>query len=280
MKKEFRDRIYGKVNLDEKILDNLLILHNLNLNLELCITDSRYLFDRYLPLGESLGKQIGSYGLKTNFHLPFYGLQLGCKDHYIRELSFKLIMQGLRRAAELKISRAIMHLAFPPYIPQKGKEKWLESFYLNLEKLLSYCQQKKITLLLENTHEHNPEVFTKILTHYRTEKDLAVCLDLAHIYCYSKVSFLEWWSACSEKIKIIHLSDNNRDEDSHLPLGDGQIDFLDLFQTTVDRDLTYTLETDVDGFGSSLDYINSLLSEVKIPEADINPDRQIELNRR
>ena len=254
------DRMFGKVNLDERVLDNLLELQRLNLNLELCITDSRYLFEKFCTAESLLRLKIAELNLKSNFHLPFYGLQLGCKDHYIRELSLKLIMQGLHLAAELQIPRAIMHLSFPPYIPIKGQQKWLDSFYRNLEKILEYCQQKNITLLLENTHEHLPEIFSSIFENYPTGY-LAMCLDIAHIYCYSPASFAEWWSACSDNIKVIHLSDNYGDEDSHLPLGDGKIDFRELFDASAGKDLTYTLETDVTGFAKSLEYIRELLPE-------------------
>ena len=101
---------YGKVDFDENLLSNMEIVRELNLSPEICITDSTYLFDRFQPIGNRLHTLLTANALEANFHLPFYGLQLGCKDSYIRELSFELIMKGLQRMAELGITSAVMHV--------------------------------------------------------------------------------------------------------------------------------------------------------------------------
>ncbi len=271
-----QDRFYGKVNLNKQIAVNLAVLEELDLNLELCITDSSFLFgefDVYYPL---LQQYLSKKGSKVNMHLPFYGLQLGCKDPYIRKLSHRLIMQGLRRAADLGIRKAVMHVSFPPQIPIKGREHWLDQFCFNLEKILSYCRLQGITLLIENTYESSTTIFSDIFSRF-PEEELAMCLDVGHVYCFSKSSIEEWWNSFREKIKIIHLSDNSADDDSHLALGDGSIDFPELFRLTApgffsfngqnknetnltENEITYTLETEVSCFKRSLLYLERIFT--------------------
>jgi len=252
------ERFYGKIDLNSDIFKNLPVLKELEINLELCITDSSYLYEKYQPFERTLRHTISEMDFKTLFHLPFYGLQLGCKDVYIRKLSYEIIMQGLRRCSELDMKRAVMHVAAPSYIPALGMEKWLENFYQNLEKILGFCVEKDITLLLENTFEPDPEIFDSIFKAFKSEK-LAICLDIAHIYCYSDTNFLDWWSSLRQKIEHIHLSDNNGEEDSHLALGDGIIDFREVFAYACSESVTFTLETDKSCFTKSLLYLKNLL---------------------
>ncbi|MBW6515305.1 MAG: sugar phosphate isomerase/epimerase [Candidatus Cloacimonetes bacterium] len=253
------ERFYGKIDLNEEIHQNLTLLKELELNLELCITDSSYLYEKYQPFARTLAHTISELNLRTIFHLPFYGLQLGCKDTYIRKLSYEIIIQGLKRCSELNMKRAVMHVATPSYIPAIGLEKWLQSFYQNLEKILGYCEEKDITLLLENTFEPDPEIFATIFQRFPSDK-LSICLDIAHIYCYSEANFLDWWSSLSQKIQHIHLSDNNGEEDSHLALGEGIIDFQEVFEHSFTLPVTYTLETEKSCFRKSIHYLKSLIT--------------------
>ena len=253
-----RERFYGKIDLNDQIFQNLPLLVELGINLELCITDSTFLYEKFPPLSAQLKDTIRQMNLQTIFHLPFYGLQLGCKDHYIQELSFKLVMQGLKRSSELEIRRAVMHIGFPQHMPLKGKDKWLQAFYNNLDKILEYCHRQEITLYLENTFEPDPTIFEEILQNYKDNR-LAVCLDIAHIYCYSDVKFVDWWKVLGERTGHIHLSDNKGNEDSHLILGTGFIDFREIWQHTNSQALTYTLETEIASFTGSLAFLNSII---------------------
>ncbi len=252
------ERFYGKINLNEESSRNLTFLPDQGLNLELCVTDSTFLFEKFLPLRKELQNTIEQLGLRTILHLPFYGLQLGCKDYYIRDLSYNLISQGLLRCSELNINRAVMHVSFPSHIPTAGAKNWLKSFYLNLEKILLYCQEKKITLYLENTFEPDSEIFERIFDHFVSD-NLLMCLDIAHVYCYSKSGFSDWWNNLQSKIGHVHLSDNNTFEDSHLALGKGKIDFQDVFEKSFSKDVTYTLETEISCFQESLAYLARFL---------------------
>lgn len=248
------ERVFGKIDFNLKLEKNLPVLQELRLNLELCITDTLFLYEGFEPMGKLVSDYITALNLKSRMHLPFYGLQLGCKDRYIRQLSYDLVMKGLQRSAELNFRKAIMHISFPPHIPSSGKEKWLHSFCLNLEKLLNYCQGKGITLLLENTYEHDTYVFEKIFEHFPTSS-LEMCLDIGHIYCYSSISLRDWWDCLNGKITVVHLSDNDGSEDSHLALGEGKIDFEELFTLSITQDTTYTLETEVSCFKRSIQYL-------------------------
>jgi sugar phosphate isomerase/epimerase len=77
-----------------------------------------------------------------------------------------------------------------------------------------------------------------------------------------------WQDALSKyplgSIKEVHLSDNNGKEDSHMPLGDGSIDFEKLFDEIVKRreEPIFTIEShSKECLEKSLNFIRRFIDE-------------------
>ena len=250
------ENLFAKVNLNDGTVKNLDYIRSLGLNLELCVTDSRYLYEKYAMVGSSLKESISKTGVKTIMHLPFYGLQLGSNDYYIRKLSLQLIIRGIERGMELSIFKGVIHISMPCHIPSNGETMWKKTFLSSLEKILQVCEKNRFSLYLENTWEKRIGFMHEIFAEFDSQY-LAMCLDIAHLYCFSGDSFNNWWKLYSSKIKHIHLSDNNFDEDSHLPLGDGSIEYSSILHSIDRDDLTFTIENDIEDVAKSLVFLRT-----------------------
>jgi len=255
-----RNNLFAKVNLDDRIFNNIDYVVKLNLNLELCITDTTYLFKRFATIGLVLKKRLEELNVKTIIHLPFYGLELGSADKYIRTLSQKLLIKGIFRALDLGIEKGVMHLGVPPHLSSVATKKWMTNFFETFSDIFEYSVKNNFRLYLENTWERNLVIFDTVFKNFHDDC-VAMCLDIAHVHCFSETDFFLWWEKFQPFIQHIHLSDNNFNEDNHMVLGKGSINYLSVL-SCLPENLTYTLENDIPDLNHSLDFIerNNLFS--------------------
>ncbi len=191
-------------------------------------------------------------------HLPFVGLDLGSNDKWIRTLATDIVREGLKIAIDCGIKRAVLHVAILPLHTEFTRKLCLNYFKDSLSELMPIIEKNKIELLLENTWEKEPSFFQKLLADIHSEY-VWMCLDVAHIHCFSNIPFQVWWDTMKDKIRHIHLSDNLFHEDIHLIPGKGKIDFpaiLPVLSTKID--LTYTLEINPQEIKKALEYLESI----------------------
>jgi len=56
------------------------------------------------------------------------------------------------------------------------------------------------------------------------------CLDVGHQHSFSRTPLKAWLEELQSVLREIHLHDNDGTSDSHLPIGEGTIDFVELFR--------------------------------------------------
>ena len=86
------------------------------------------------------------------------------------------------------------------------------------------------------------------------EFDMGMTLDIGHAH-HSKIPENEMYF---DSIKHIHIHDNMGDDDTHLPLGEGNIQFKDIINTFEDKnyDGIYMIEVNnKDSIKKSLEYL-------------------------
>ena len=72
--------------------------------------------------------------------------------------------------------------------------------------------------------DDTPELLRRVAENLKDVKNFGVCLDLAHAFL-SKVDLTEWIDELSPYIKHIHINDNDKQQDLHLPVGAGKMDW-------------------------------------------------------
>ena len=132
-----------------------------------------------------------------------------------------------------------------------------------LKRLTERAEEGGITVCLENLSE-NADDLTDV---FAAAPLMNLTLDLGHAELLSKENtsfgFLE---KCFDRIKHIHLHDNlggtSADDDLHLPVGQGRIDFHKIFQRlhAVPYKGTITLELRPDQIKSCLGYVKHLVN--------------------
>jgi len=162
-------------------------------------------------------------------HLPNYGVQLGCKDGSIGELSLAVARRGVEAAARLGCQRAVYHTYLLPTIPAHKLDPWLATFLGRFERLVQEAGKLGVRLLVENVWERDGALFDRIFAGW--EGQVGMCLDVGHAHCFSRRDFGWWWSRYAPHIEHVHLSDNDGRDDSHRPPPEGTIPYQAIWPT-------------------------------------------------
>jgi sugar phosphate isomerase/epimerase len=70
-----------------------------------------------------------------------------------------------------------------------------------------------------------------------------LCFDTGHFNLFTRLPLEEWLKTLKPYIFELHLHDNDRSLDQHLPIGEGTFNFAALFTELKGNHCIYTIET-------------------------------------
>ena len=174
-------------------------------------------------------------GLKKIVHGPFLDLNPGSRDREIRELTLERFKRVFEFCEKLDARHVVLHTGFDPIFYKDASHLFLNLCLPVWEDAAKAASAKGITIAIENSIDPDPEIVTGILQEVRV-KNLEACFDAGHYYAFGKMSpfdALKWYP--DKSIGEMHLSDNKGDFDSHLPLGEGDLDFGGLIREVLKK---------------------------------------------
>jgi sugar phosphate isomerase/epimerase len=198
----------------------------------------------------------------TDFFYLCHGPREGNPNdmHTLESIYFPKLLHILSIMPELEMRLLTIHLWMDPRFVLEETIVYKIGF---LKRLTERASGSGITVCLENLSENAlqmAEVFAAVPL-------LNITLDLGHAELLSNENtsfgFLE---NCLDRIKHIHLHDNHggnaADDDLHLPVGEGKIDFHKIFQRlhAVHYRGTMTLELRPVQIESCLGYVKQLVN--------------------
>jgi len=248
-----------------------LIFRRLSMNYFLCLSGYEYDF-RILPKLEELnvGIELQSYGLKgvespqsweekikqhkkiiENFsgrisvHGPFVGIRQTHRDCLLKEAVKTRMQMTFEVAKELRPEAIVMHSGIDGDIKKwKLMDFWLEKTTDFWKKEIKKYEKEGIKIVIENTGEESPDILIKLCDAVNSDF-FALCLDTGHMNVFSELQSFEWVKKMSKRLQYVHLHDNNGENDDHLPVGKGNIDFDSFFESIKNRnDIIIALELD------------------------------------
>lgn len=167
-------------------------------------------------------EKLSAFKGKISFHGVFQDLLIHSSDKKIAEVSSERVFDNLEVARKLNATQVVFHGNFNPFVKDNYYRKnWVERNAVFWKEVL---EKYNFTVLLENTWEPTPDMFTELLDEVRSSS-LKVCFDIGHSNVYSKAPLHEWVDALSDNISYAHISDNCGERDQHLEVGQGKIDW-------------------------------------------------------
>ncbi len=195
---------------------------------------------------------------KKSAHLPFRDLHIAGTDKHITKYSIDNIKKGIDIANKLGIRKCISHTSYSPLLPASTfSGRWFPKFMESKKEIETYADKYNISIAWENVWEKDFTLFDMILTH---EPETKFCFDIGHANCFSTFTPDQFIERYGKNINHIHIHDNHGNEDSHLSLGSGNIDFNEIAKLITKTDINYTtFELNKPNFIKSLYLVDQII---------------------
>ena len=167
-------------------------------------------------------------GLATTIHAAFMDLNPGALDSAIREAT-RLRFRQIFQAAELLRPRVIVfHPGYDDLRYGDNRMAWLKNSIAFWREFLPRARELGCTIAVENIFEKEPSTLRALLEGM-DDPCFRHCFDVGHWNMFTTVSLEEWFRELGPFIAESHIHDNHGKADEHLPLGEGKIDFDQVF---------------------------------------------------
>jgi len=190
-------------------------------------------------------KIIEKFSGRISIHGPFVGIRQTHRDYLLKEAVKKRMQMTYEMAKELKPQVLVMHSGINGDIKKWNLEDfWLEETTNFWKKEIKRYENDGIKIVIENLVEETPEILIELCDAVNSDF-FALCLDTGHMNVFSELSPSDWTKKMGNRLQYVHLHDNKGESDEHLPIGKGNIDFDNFFNSVKNRDdIIIALELD------------------------------------
>jgi sugar phosphate isomerase/epimerase len=192
---------------------------------------------------KQLAENLHQSGLEITLHGPFMDLSPGGVDKKIKEVTLDRFTKVIELALLFKPKTIVFHPGYEKWKFDGKVELWLKSSLLTWRPLVKEAEESGLTLAIENVFEEDP-VSIKALLEEVNSPHFRFCFDTGHHHVFNKTPLPDWFEALGKHLVEVHLHDNHREMDEHLPIGEGSFDFGQFFELISQYGLNpiYTLE--------------------------------------
>jgi sugar phosphate isomerase/epimerase len=178
-------------------------------------------------LVERLQELMASYELRFSIHAPYADTNLAADDDLIREWILKRVRASIRFSSELEARCLVVHPGWTTATDRFMKGRAWELNLRSLRWLLRYAEEYGVDMLIENVPDSMPYLLVSAedfeLLYEEMEQPMGMVLDVAHANLNGEIA--EFVRRFRDRIRHVHVSDNDGEVDQHLPIGDGGIDW-------------------------------------------------------
>jgi sugar phosphate isomerase/epimerase len=167
--------------------------------------------------------------LETSLHGPFMDLSPGGVDRRVKEVTLDRLLKTMEIARFFKPKMIVFHPGYEKWKFDGDVKLWLESSLQTWGPLVKKAEEFGLTLAVENVFEESPDSIKFLLEEIRSPH-LRFCFDTGHHHVFSRTPLPAWIGALGGFLAEVHLHDNHKEMDEHLPVGEGDFDFDQFFR--------------------------------------------------
>jgi sugar phosphate isomerase/epimerase len=177
---------------------------------------------------QHLSKKLRENQLEATVHGPFMDLSPGGVDRKIKEVTFNRFLKTIELACVFKPKIIVFHPGYERWKFDGDVKLWLESSLQTWRPLVKEAEERGLTLAIENVFEESPDSIKNLLEEIRSPH-FRFCFDTGHHHVFSKTPLPVWMEVLGEFLSEVHLHDNHKEMDEHLPMGEGGFNFKQFF---------------------------------------------------
>ncbi len=223
----------------DRVQEHLDFIKENRLNLEIYFSSA--ILDTVTDSGIFAVREMLDYSPSLTFHAPFMDLSPGAVDSKVRDATINRFSQVLDIADILRPAAIVFHSGYEKWKYALNIDLWLEKSLMTWQPLNERAAAMGVKIAIENIFEDEPANL-KLLMEKMNSENFGICFDTGHFHLFSKVPLENWISPLKPHIIELHLHDNDRTSDQHLPVSDGTFDFKSFFELLGDKNCIYTLE--------------------------------------
>ncbi len=194
-----------------------------------------------MDLAETLRRN----GLHVSLHGPFMDLSPGGVDRRVKAVTMDRFSRTIELALIFRPKTVVFHAGYERWKFDGDVDQWLKSSLHTWRPLLRRAEEATLTLVMENVFEESPDPLCKLFETIDSPY-FRFCFDTGHYHAFSfgRVPLHRWFEALGRYLVEVHLHDNHREMDEHLPVGEGNFDFDHFFRLLSQYGLRplYTIE--------------------------------------
>lgn len=212
--------------------------------------------------------KLEGYTGRMGIHGPFRNLPLAAYDPKIRAVVQERFKQGLDIAAEIGATHMVIHsplefLGAPSNLinPTIGDRDLFDVAHETLAPIVEQAEQVDCMLLIENTHDKYPRILTDLVRSFNSDR-VRQSLDVGHAYikyCEGAPPPDYYVRVAGDLLGHIHLQDTDGYSDRHWAIGEGKVDWEELFRAIAELEspprLILELLRDFDTIPSAINYL-------------------------
>ena len=175
-------------------------------------------------------------GIKS-VHGLFFDLSIASKDEDIREISIKRYLQSLEVAKIIGAKTIVYHTGCEATIKHRRfQQEYSDDSVKFWKNYITAFENSNITAVQENVSENSYENILKIINAVNSPM-LKASLDTGHVNVHSDQKVIQWIEGYGHALKHMHIHNNYGDDDSHLSLLKGTLDFDEIFGKIKELDI-------------------------------------------
>lgn len=187
-------------------------------------------------------------------HGPFYELIPASRDPLVRQLARTRYQQGYDLAKKIGARHLILHSG---YLPKTyPRDQWIQNSFEFWDEFLGDKSTPNM-IHVENVYEDDfsplGELIDRVNQAHQGER-LSACLDIGHVNANSSKTLAEWIIGLGDRIRYVHLHNNDGVLDDHWRLDKGNIDVRQALELLLKHspNAICTVETSVEDIEPSL----------------------------
>jgi sugar phosphate isomerase/epimerase len=190
-----------------------------------------------------LAEILNENGLDVSLHGPYQDLNPGGADRKIKAVTLDRISRTIGLARFFKPKAVVFHSGYEKWRFDGDVGLWLKSSLQTWRPIVKEVEEMGLTLAIENVFDDVLDPIKNLLEEIHSP-NLRFCFDTGHQHVFSKAPLPNWFEALGGYLIEVHLHDNHKEGDEHLPMGEGDFDFNQFFNLLSQYKLKpiYTIE--------------------------------------
>ena len=215
--------------------------------------------EHYLPQVVGRVAQLSkSYDLKYSIHAPIMDVNIAALSERMREASTLELMAIMEQAIELNVKTITIHPGMYSMAINGQEKKSIEKAKRSIRTLDRVVSEFGIAIAVENMPSFRFMLGRKAeeLNELVEGTNMGICFDIGHANTTGQID--KMIDLFKDRIVNVHIHDNHGEQDEHLAIGDGKIDFKPILKRLSGYKGNYIIESkSLESAVRSKGYLNS-----------------------